>query len=157
MQPLQWGRIHEKTAIAKYEARTGNKVQRCGLFLAQSGMLGGSPDGFFEDPSGERVLIEVKCPWKHRDRAIRAAVAADKQFCLQVNENEELSLKPQHKYMHQIQGCLHLTNAVKCHFVVWTEVDMAVVCVRRDPTWHHNLYKLESFYKSTMIPQILRE
>ena len=41
---------------------------------------------------------------------------------------------------------MHLANANKCHFVVWTLKSIEVILVFRDPTWNLFLSQLESFF-----------
>ena len=57
--------------------------------------------------------------------------------------------------MHQIQGCMHLANASKCHFVVWTLKGIEVILVFRDPTRNLFLSQLEIFFVEYMLPIIL--
>ena len=57
-------------------------------------------------------------------------------FFLAISESGELYLKTDHHYMHQIQGCMHLVNASKCYFVVWTLKSIEVILVFRDPIWN---------------------
>ena len=54
-----------------------------GIWLHESGVLGASPDGIVVVPDGtEKVLLEVKCPYKHRDQTVMQAALSDKDFCL---------------------------------------------------------------------------
>ena len=79
LQSVQWGRTHENTAILNYEKMTNKSVTKCGLFVSNSGMLAGSPDGSVYE-CGELLLLEIKCPWKHRNNSVRHAALSDKQF-----------------------------------------------------------------------------
>ena len=135
---------------------TNKSVTKCGLFVSNSGMLAGSPDGSVYE-CGELLLLEIKCPWKHRNNSVRHAALSDKQFFLAISKSGELYLKPDHHYMHQIQGCMHLANANKCHFVVWTLKSIEVILVFRDPTWNLFLSQLESFFVEFMLPIILKK
>lgn len=57
------GKVYESKAISSFEAYTGPKVQRCGLFLCvQRPYLGALPDGLVLNES----VIEVKCPYTGR-------------------------------------------------------------------------------------------
>ncbi|CAL8310719.1 unnamed protein product [Boreogadus saida] len=40
-----WGILHEPKAKQEYMERTGVTIQERGVFLSDSGLLGGSPDG----------------------------------------------------------------------------------------------------------------
>ena len=89
--------------------------------------------------------MEIKCPWKHRNNSVRHVALSDKKFFLAISESGKLSLKSDHHYMNQIQGCMHLANVSTCHFVVWTLKSIEVILVFRDPTWNLFLSQLESF------------
>uniref|UniRef100_A0AAV2JRC3 YqaJ viral recombinase domain-containing protein n=2 Tax=Knipowitschia caucasica TaxID=637954 RepID=A0AAV2JRC3_KNICA len=44
-----WGIVHEQKAKEEYMKRTGVTFQESGVFLSDSGLLGGSPDGLVSD------------------------------------------------------------------------------------------------------------
>uniref|UniRef100_A0AAV2JV29 YqaJ viral recombinase domain-containing protein n=1 Tax=Knipowitschia caucasica TaxID=637954 RepID=A0AAV2JV29_KNICA len=50
-----WGIVHEQKAKEEYMKRTGVTFQESGVFLSDSGLLGGSPDGLVSDD----CIIEV--------------------------------------------------------------------------------------------------
>lgn len=54
----------------------------------QRSWLAASPDGIVMDAqTGQRLLcLEVKCPYKHRDRRVEEACRIDAAFCLQTLE-----------------------------------------------------------------------
>ncbi|XP_062849917.1 uncharacterized protein LOC134312144 [Trichomycterus rosablanca] len=148
-----WGILHEPRAKQQYTERTGVDIQERGLFLSDSGLLGGSPDGTV---SGD-CIIEVKCPWSARTKTILQA-AESKDFFLELEEvTGSLTLKPTHHYWHQIQGNLHLTRANCCHLLVWTPLDLVILPVLIDPTWVVNIDTLETFYKNCFLPHILSQ
>ncbi|KAK7907110.1 hypothetical protein WMY93_015722 [Mugilogobius chulae] len=69
-----WGIVHEQKAKKEYMMRTGVTIQEKGVFLSDSGLLGGSPDGMVSDD----CIIEVKCPYSARKKTIiQAAEAKD--------------------------------------------------------------------------------
>ncbi|XP_028456238.1 uncharacterized protein LOC114570182 [Perca flavescens] len=107
-----WGILHEPRAKQEYTERTGVVIQERGLFLSDSGLLGGSPDGTVFG----NCVIEVKCPWSARTKTILQA-AESRDFFMEFDEVVgSLTLKQSHNYWHQIQGNLHLTEptAVTC-------------------------------------------
>lgn len=62
-------------------------VQECGLFIdPQRPWLAASPDGIVRDEqTGQRLLcLEVKCPYKHRNRRVEDACREDHAFCLEL-------------------------------------------------------------------------
>lgn len=121
------------------------------MFLSDSGMLGGSPDGAVSD----NCIVEVKCPWSARTKTIRQA-AESRDFYLYLDEvTDTLTLKPTHNYWHQIQGNLHLTGTSSCHLIVWTPLDLVILPILKDPLWVININTLETFYKECFLPDVL--
>lgn len=128
-------------------------IQERGVFLSDSGLLGGSPDGMVSDD----CIIEVKCPYAARTKTnLQAAERND--FFLELDEvTGLLKLKQTHNHWHQIQGNLHLTGANNCHLVVWTPLDLVILLIHKDPAWANNIKILETFYKDCFLPHILSQ
>lgn len=62
---MEWGHLHEPTAIAEYEARTGLKCHSIGFVLHdEHDWLGLSPDRFVKKGRSKvfNHAVEVKCP-----------------------------------------------------------------------------------------------
>ncbi|CAL9684760.1 unnamed protein product [Knipowitschia caucasica] len=148
-----WGIVHEQKAKEEYMKRTGVTFQESGVFLSDSGLLGGSPDGLVSDD----CIIEVKCPYAARKKTIIQAAEA-KDFYLKLDEvTGLLKMKQTHNYWHQIQGNLYLTGAGTCHLVVWTPLDLVILFIQKDPAWANNITVLETFYKNFFLPHILSD
>ncbi|KAL2104337.1 hypothetical protein ACEWY4_001205 [Coilia grayii] len=148
-----WGIVHEEKAKKEYMERTGVTIQEKGVFLSDSGVLGGSPDGMISND----CIIEVKCPYAARKKTTMQAAEA-KDFFLQVDEvTGLLKLKQTHNHWYQIQGNLHLTGASTCHLVVWTPLDLAILLIHKDATWASNINVLETFYKDYFLPHVLTD
>ncbi|KAJ8379116.1 hypothetical protein AAFF_G00231210 [Aldrovandia affinis] len=148
-----WGILHEPKAKQEYTERTGVTIQERGVFLSDSGLLGGSPDGMVSDD----CIIEVKCPYAARTKTNLQA-AERKDFFLELDEvTGLLKLKQTHNHWHQIQGNLHLTGANNCHLVVWTPLDLVILLIHKDPAWANNIKILETFYKDCFLPHILSQ
>ncbi|CAL9699739.1 unnamed protein product [Knipowitschia caucasica] len=148
-----WGIVHEQKAEEEYMKRTGVTFQESGVFLSDSGLLGGSPDGLVSDD----CIIEVKCPYAARKKTIIQAAEA-KDFYLKLDEvTGLLKMKQTHNYWHQIQGNLYLTGAGTCHLVVWTPLDLVILFIQKDPAWANNITVLETFYKNFFLPHILSD
>lgn len=71
-----------------------------------------------------------------------------------MSEDDNLTLKTRSNYFHQLQGQLYLTGKQCCDLVVWTNKDLAIVRVPKDPEWQPNIQKLIDFYFNTFIPGI---
>lgn len=87
----------------------------------------------------------MKCPFKYKtDRIKQALDAQDKDFCLELAANG-LHLKRTHPYYSQVQTQIFVTSAKHCDLVVWTQRDMAVVCIFPDVDfWERSLRTEES-------------
>lgn len=60
---IQHGIANEDDAVAAYERKTGNKVQRTGFWVSdECNWLGSSPDGLTSCPLDGDGLVEIKCP-----------------------------------------------------------------------------------------------
>lgn len=87
-----WGILHEPRAKQECTERTGAIIQERGVFLSDSSLLGGSPDGTVSDD----CIIEVKCPWSARTKTVLQA-AESRDFFLVLDEvTGSLSLKRTH-------------------------------------------------------------
>ena len=56
---------------------------------------------------GEKHLVELKCPYAAREMTIEEALSNVKSFCLS-RENNEHTLKQNHKHFYQVQVQLHV-------------------------------------------------
>ena len=152
-QACDWGILHEPKAKQEYMERTGVTIQERGVFLSDSGLLCGSPDGMVAND----FIIKVKCSYSARTKTNLQA-AERKDFFLELDEvTGLLKLKQPHNYWHQIQGNLHLTGVNSCHLVVWTPLDLVILLIHKDPAWANNINILETFYKDCFLPKILSE
>lgn len=144
---VNWGTENESNAIQKFIDETKKQVKESGLWLSPSGALGASPDGLV----GSSAILEVKCPYKAREMTINDALKEIKGFYVN-KEGETYSLRRDHRYWHQVQGQLHLTERQTCYFVVWTKKDHVIIRIPRDDAWQSNLQVLEDLFKTYMLP-----
>ncbi|XP_061190767.1 uncharacterized protein LOC133198798 isoform X1 [Saccostrea echinata] len=137
------GQQYEAVARQTFQEKMGFKVKTCGLFIdSENNYLAASPDGII----GENAIVEIKCPYKGRDRKI----AADKFFPFLLEDDDGvLHLKQNHNYYMQVQGQLNVCKKEKCFFVVYTFVDIFVEEINVDRVYFCGcmLPKLELFYK----------
>lgn len=150
---VAFGRVHEKTAILKYEEKTGNKVEVCGLFLSpEYPFLGASPDGLV----GKEGLVEVKCLPSVAEK-LEVALKNKKKLCLELNKKKEITLKMNHNYYYQIQGQLNITKRNWCDLIVFTKQEELFVqrIVTDGKLWNEvMLPKLRRFYMECVLPEI---
>jgi len=143
LKAIQWGIQNEPDAIHEFELLNGT-VSNCGLFLHRCGFLGASPDGIV----GQDTILEIKCPYKARDKSLDDLIASDKSFYL--GYDKAYYLKKDHDYYHQVQGQLHICNKSICHFFVWSPSNSILINIYKDPEWASDIDKLQSFYATNM-------
>ncbi|XP_074860149.1 uncharacterized protein LOC142018326 [Carettochelys insculpta] len=159
---MSWGTRNEKAAVQAYEElqskTTGRpvKVKDCGLFIHPGKQwLAASPDGIVREADTGKLLglLEVKCPYKHRDKTVKEA-CKDKAFCLEA-DGKSYSLKRDHPYYTQVQCQLATTGFDRADFVVHTNKDTVITSVNFDAEfWRRTELKLEKFYMEAVIPHL---
>lgn len=159
---MSWGVRNEKAAVQAYEQLKSQavgkpvRVDDCGLFIHQEKKwIAASPDGIIKEAATGKTLglLEVKCPYKHRNRTVREA-CKDKDFCLEV-DGDSYALKKDHSYFTQVQCQLAATGFQQADFVVHTTKETAVVPVEFDAKfWGQTVPKLEKFYSEAVIPHL---
>lgn len=80
-------------------------IEKSGLCIsAEHGFIAASPDGIFSCSchENEQWVIEVKCPFTHRDNTLQEAIDKDPKFCLFSDEDGVLHLKKTHSYFYQV-------------------------------------------------------
>jgi hypothetical protein len=91
-------------------------------------------------------IIEIKCPYKHRDVTPLTACNGDKDFHLE-NKDSFPVLKTSHKYYYQVQGQLGITGSNWCDFITYTFKGMVIErIVFNVDIFISMLLKLEKFF-----------
>ena len=75
-------------------------------------------------------------------------------FQISEKKDQNLYLKENSDYYHQIQGQLHITNKMCCDLIVWTQADLVVVRIAKDEKWTVNIEKIINFYFKKFIPEV---
>nr|CAH7719494.1 unnamed protein product [Callosobruchus chinensis] len=151
IKAIQWGKEHEANGVRVLEEKYGLKVQPTGIWLHTCGFLGGSPDGLIEDYG----IVEVKCPFKHRESTSLLNDLKDQTYILFFDDNKDLQLNTNNDYYHQIQGNLWLTNRKNCYLVIWTPFDNLICNIGIDKDWQTNVNILKTFYMNVYIPFLI--
>ncbi|XP_070685635.1 uncharacterized protein [Pempheris klunzingeri] len=169
---MTWGVQKEAMVVRQYQklksAALGCpvSVQDCGLFIdARRSWLAASPDGIVMDRrTGQWLLcLEVKCPYKHRQRRVEDACRDDPAFCLDMEDGDGRQpgeapvyhLKKSHSYFTQIQCQLAVTGLQQADLVVFTLKETAIVPVTFDADlWEETASKLEVFYRAAVLPLV---
>ena len=110
--------------------------------------LGCSPDAKVIDVTEDNPygILEIKCPYKHRNVTPETACAGDGQFHLEMKDDFPV-LKENHKYYCQVQGQMGITRAKWCDFVTYTFQGMVIEHIYFDAEFFAAmLLKLEQFF-----------
>ena len=155
---ILWGQQHEADALESYKNSLdpGLLLSEAGIYIAECGFLGASPDGVVKDESGQSVcLVEVKCPYKARNKSIEE-MYNDQSFCCSLTD-EGPTLKNDHDYYYQVQGQMAITGIHTCDFVVWTPLNFITITLTFDEDfWNNRCYPLlKNFYFNIMLPEIV--
>ena len=157
-----WGENNELRAINAYKLKM-QEQGHSGLEIRQSGLvidpkytfLGASPDGFVNDPASEdpNGLLEIKCPYQHRDITPEEAAQQKSFFC--TSENQHLYLKKNHHYYYQVQGQMAICSKKWCDFVVFTNTGISIERIEfSEGFWKDMVSKLKTFYVHSVLPKL---
>ena len=127
-------------------------TKKCGLYLStQFPFLGASPDAIVNCSCCGKGVVEIKCPYKHRDATICEALL-DKDFCL----DNDANLKATHRYYTQIHVQMAVCDVSYADLVIWTRKEMAVQRVSRDDSFIMSIMtKMSTFWHSVILPELL--
>ena len=120
---LQWGISNESTARKAYielvqEQHENYELNLCGLHINPAyPHLGATPDGLISCDCCGKGVVEIKCPFKHRN--VHPHNVEDRSFCLKRSERG-VELSSNHDYYYQVQGQMAICDAEYCDFVCWT-------------------------------------
>ncbi|XP_063384478.1 uncharacterized protein LOC134670606 [Cydia fagiglandana] len=144
------GKIHESTAIAKYEEYFGLKVEKSGLHISEEfPFLAASPDGLL----GDETVIEVKCPYAARYMPITAVTVPYLESIV-----GKLHLKRNHPYFYQIQGQLYCSKRKYCNLIIYTFKEIQVIFLQRDDCFINEMVtKLVIFFENHLKPEIINK
>lgn len=105
---------------------------------------------------GTNHIVEVKCPWKFRNKKIENEIKKDHSYILYI-ENNMLLVNKCHIYWHQIQGQLYLTKRTFCYLIIWTPSQTIITEIERDAEWEANLNIIERFFITRYLPSLIYE
>ena len=117
--------------------------------------IGASPDGYVTCSCHGKSLIEVKCPYRCRDKSIEA-VANDKDFCLTL-EDGEYYLDDDHAYFYQVQCQLNVCEIDKCHFVFLSPNEVVCIEIIRDQLFFEECLEVIGHYFTRQPPKIEKQ
>ncbi|XP_040355969.1 uncharacterized protein LOC121046150, partial [Ixodes scapularis] len=136
----------EPLARRDFEQQFGVAVVEVGLLLhPDQPWLCGSPDGIFKFID-ETCLLEVKCPYKCKDKKILDASGQSIVRYLQCVDNK-IMLKESHRNYTKVQILLYLLNARECFVFVYSSKQNITVRVAKDDAFlQQAVPTLEDFY-----------
>ena len=163
----EWGCKHEKQAQEKYEkvtkpSHSNLQISENGLFInPQWPFIGASPDGVITCECCTKGVLEIKCPYCHREESIKSAAANSNNFCLVEQENS-LYLDHSHAYFYQVQTQLFVCDVEYCDFCMCTfasdqdESTLHIERIYKDETfWDECLAKAKQFFMTCLLPELL--
>ena len=119
--------------------------------------IAASPDGVVNCKCCEKIILEIKCPYIHRNDRIELAVSNDRNFCLEVHE-DTLHLNRNHEVQTQMFVC----NVYYCDFCVCAfpaDSEDSGIFVERIPRddnlWNTVVTKSKQFFDTYLLPEIL--
>ena len=149
---IQWGIANEKVALNAYiqwskHMHPNMKVEEAGLFVSKTDpYLAASPDAIVSCECCKKGVIEIKCPFKHKDKRPTDIYKFDRSFYLDANED----LRENSNYYAQVQGQMAIVDVEYCDFVVWTPIGIHVQRINRDRLfWEANKDILKDFFFQT--------
>ena len=153
-EPLKHGIEHESAALQQYTnymKHNGHPVKTftSGFIVNPSyPFLGCSPDGKVIDETEDSPygILEIKCPYKHRNVTPQTACSGDSQFHLGMIDDFPV-VKKTHKYYKQVQGQMGISGAKWCDLITYTFKGMVIERIYFDTDFFADmLLKLEEFF-----------
>lgn len=166
-----WGCTHEKEARDTYMRAMTESHMHVDFTVADSGFvinpkwphIGASPDGLVDCACCGEGVVEIKCPFCHRNDGIQEA-AQDKMFCLQKGSDGTYKLDHSHAYYYQVQTQMFVCDVQYCDFVVSTFPNDDDKCkcelhieriVADDDLWLDCISRCNDFFNICLLPELL--
>ncbi len=162
-----WGCKHEKKVRQVYtkkmlENHRDFSVSDSGLMINPKWpFLGASPDGVVNCYCCNRGVVEIKCPYCHRNYDIVESTI-DKKFCLKKNECGICYLDMTHSYYYKVQTQINICEVDYCNFVVCTfpegqcELHIHIERINTDDEfWSVCVEKSSEFFKVCILPELV--
>ena len=157
-----WGLKHEESARQAYYRV--EKKQHYDLKLHSKGFLISSRKPFLgasvdnvrtcSCKDCHSVVVEYKCPWKHKEKPPKEAFLTPEVGGEQVGDT--FLLKSTSKYYYQVQLQMFVCSLMLCHLVVWTKLGVFVVKVPFNEEFINSvIVKLEEFWISHILPSMM--
>lgn len=138
----------------------GCTIIDCGLVVPHNEPhLAATPDGILQCDCHGRIIIEIKCPYSHRNKLVMDAAREDRSFALRIERDEEgeenLVVDKNHQYYYQCQLQMYVTGTKLCYFIIYTLKELSFFLIEIDPGFlNSHLPKAKLFWKQCVIPEI---
>lgn len=157
-----YGIEFESVARNEYQARMIDlghinfKVTQSGLIVSNEyPHIGASPDGIWSCECCGIGTLEIKCPYKGKDKGI-IAYCNERNSCIEQLIDGSFSLKKDHEYYFQVQMQLFVSACEIAHFVVWTNLGLEIIEVYADQDFWSVYYpKTVTFFKKVILPEMI--
>ena len=156
-----WGIENENNAKSKYTSlmnieHDNFNLYNSGLIISQKyPFIGASPDGIINCLCCGQGCLEIKYPYKFKDRLIEDIIN-DPAGYLMADENNKPYLNPTHGYMYQVQTQLLVTGLSFCDFFVWTNKDSIKIRIEPDLEIIETICKkLKKLFVKAILPELL--
>ena len=168
---IRWGKQNEDKARQLYieNRKTVGEVMQvtcCGLHLMpERSFLGATSDGKVVCTSVDTSCtgcLEIKCPYSI-ENTVTIELSPDDiarefgdKFFMKKGDDGNLHLPSDHQYYSQVQGEMAIIGVEWCDFVVYSNGCVIVDRILADlDYWNNLMEKLEHFYVTHVIPEIL--
>lgn len=157
-----YGIEYESIARDEYEIQMVDlghkhfKVVQSGLIVSNNfPHIGASPDGIWSCDCCGTCTLEIKCPYKGKDKGI-IAYSNERGCSIEQLNDGSFFLKKDHEYYYQVQMQLFVSGFELAHFVVWTNLGLEIIHVPADHDfWSLNYPKTVTFFKKVILPELI--
>ena len=100
-------------------------------------------------------VVEVKCPYKYKDKSFKEA-SEESTFYLSCTAGGGFTLKNKHAYYYQVQLQMKVCEVDYCDFVVWRPGELVVLRISPNKSFIDSAVdKATTFYKSGVLPELI--
>ncbi|XP_048590107.1 uncharacterized protein LOC125573589 [Nematostella vectensis] len=154
---ILWGTNNEENAFQALtkklmKSHQNLKTRKTGLRLhPEFDFIGASADGLGTCDCHGDFLIEIKCPFKHKEKPTIISCVTYISFCI----GDDLNLKENHPYMAQVQLQMNVYGIKHSYFTVWNPQFCFFTQVEYDKEFDHRLQTLVAFHKRHIAPELV--
>ncbi len=148
----------EMYRVDQTQKHDGLCVTETGLIVSKSDpYTGASPDGLVSCSCCPDRVLEIKCPYDARDEYPEEIPKKFPDYHLQLDENGDLKLKEKSAWYSQVTFQMGIMGLTKCHLVVHTQKETAVIPISFDADrWELLKRKARQVFVQGVIPQLLK-